>query len=402
MALTASGTVEDYAPAVVADLQANIAAAAGVAPEYVTVEVTPGSVVITATITVPGNSTVGGVHDSVATSMNTSETASAVLGIAVEEVQGIYVESPSPSMPPPNPPPNAPPPPPPTSPPPPLPPSLPVGSRQDPHLHLAHGGSADFRGEDGKWYALLSAPGVHAAARTRDSVFMLPTPLMVHGSFFTEVSFVLRGASGRAYGVRSDAAVVGFDVYDVGEAGRNWANPLPIVRRRGVWTDLYIEDIGVYYKQATVVVRSNGWEVNSTRHPIYNRVSGDPEWRFDITMRMFSGDSGFETKYGTASKSCHPHGIIAQSYDGDDLAVDGKKDDYTYNRSRPIVVTRAQAEGAIEGQARDYMTVHPLSTNFSHTRFLASTKDSCATRNVQLLTGRKWRRGAPPRVSGAE
>ena len=385
-------------------MQASIAAAAGVPQEFVTIEVTPGSVIINVIITVPGNSTVGGVHDSVSGSMNTTASASALLNQTIEDVQ-VYVQSPSPSMPPPYPPPNAPPPPPPTAPPPPSspqPPNPPVGSRQDPHLHLAHGGSADFRGEDGKWYALLSAPGVHAAARTRDSVFMLPTPLMVHGSFFTEVSFVLRGASGRAYGVRSDAAIVGFDVYDVGEAGRNWANPQLVVRRRGVWTDLYIEDIGVYYKQATVVVRSNGWEVNSTRHPIYNRVSGDPEWRFDITMRMFSGNSGFETKHGTASKSCHPHGIIAQSYDGDDLAVDGNKDDYAYNPSRPVVITRAQAEGAIEGQARDYMTVHPLSTNFSHSRFLASAKDACATRNVQLLTGRKWRRGAPPRVSGAE
>ena len=398
MALTASGSVSDYNPAVVENMQASIAAVAGVPTEFVTVEVTPGSVIITAVITVPGNSTVGGVHNSLATTMNSTASASAVLNTTIEEVQ-VYVQSPSPFMPPPNPPPNLPPPPPPS---PPQPPNPPIGSRQDPHLHLAHGGSADFRGEDGKWYALLSAPGVHAAARTRDSVFMLPTPLMVHGSFFTEVSFVLRGASGRAYGVRSDAAVVGFDVYDVGEAGRGWADPLPIVRRRGVWTDLYVEDIGVYYKQATVVVRANGWEVNSTRHPIYNRVSGDPEWRFDITMRMFSGNSGFETKHGTASKSCHPHGIIAQSYDDDDLAVDGNKDDYTYNRSRPVVITRAQAEGAIEGQAKDYMMMHPFSTNFSHTRFLARVKDTCATRNVQLLTGRKWRRGAPPRVSGAE
>tara|TARA_Y100000768_G_scaffold387877_1_gene380799 strand:+ start:4951 stop:6147 length:1197 start_codon:yes stop_codon:yes gene_type:complete len=398
MALTASGSVSDYESADIEDLQQNIAAAAGVPSEYVTVEVTPGSVIITATITVPGNSTVGDVHNAVSTSMNTTESASTTLDIDVEDVQ-IYVESPSPFMPPPDPPPHAPPPPPPS---PPLPPYMPVGSRQDPHLHLAHGGSADFRGEDGKWYALLSAPGVHAAARTRDSVFMLPTPLMVHGSFFTEVSFVLRGATGRAYGVRSNASIVGFDVYDLGEAGRNWANPQVVVHRRGVWTDLYIEDIGVYYKQATVVVRSNGWEVNSTRHPIYNRVSGDPEWRFDITMRMFSGGSGFETRYGTASKSCHPHGLIAQSYDGDDLAVDGNKDDYTYNQSRPIVTTRAQAEGAIEGQAKDYMTTHPFSTNFSHARFLARAKDACATRNVQLLTGRKWRRGAPPSVSGAE
>lgn len=66
------------------------------------------------------------------------------------------------------------------------------------------------------------------------------------------------------------------------------------------------------------------------------------------------------------------------------------------------MTTRAQAEGAIEGQAKDYMMVHPFSTNFSHARFLSRATDTCAVRNVQLLTGRKWRRGAPPRVSGAE
>ena len=292
---------------------------------------------------------------------------------------------------------------PPSPPSPPSPPLNPIMARQDPHLHLAHGGSADFRGEDGAWYTLISAPGVHMAARTRDSTFMLPQPLLVHGSFFTEVAFVLRGASGRAYGVHSDAHEVAYAVYDLGEHGKDFKKPLLIARRVGVWTNLYIEDIGIYYKQATLVLRANGWEANSTRHPIYNRIAGAPEWRLDFTMRQLSGTTGFEATHGVASKTCHPHGLIAQSYDEDNLAVDGAQDNYDYDRARPVIITTAQAEGAIEGKAHDYKIADKFNTSFAFTRFLAKRSDNCAVRDVQKLTGRKWKRGeAVPRVSGAE
>lgn len=292
---------------------------------------------------------------------------------------------------------------PPSPPSPPSPPLAPIMARQDPHLHLAHGGSADFRGEDGAWYTLVSAPGVHMAARTRDSTFMLPQPMLVHGSFFTEVAFVIRGASGRGYGVHSDAHSVAYAVYDLGENGKDFKKPLLIARRVGVWTNLYIEDIGIYYKQATLVLRGNGWEANSTRHPIYNKVAGAPEWRLDFTMRQFSGNTGFENLHGTSSKSCHPHGLIAQSYDDDNLAVDGAQDNYEYNRTHPIVTTKAQAEGAIEGIARDYKITDKFNTSFAFTRFLAKRSDVCAVRDVHKLTGHKWHRGeAAPKVSGAE
>ena len=286
---------------------------------------------------------------------------------------------------------------------PPSPPLAPIMARQDPHLHLAHGGNADFRGEDGAWYTLVSAPGVHVAARTRDSTFMLPQPLLVHGSFFTEVAFVLRGASGRGYGVHSDAHSIAYAVYDLGENGKDFKKPLLIARRVGVWTNLYVEDIGIYYKQATLVVRGNGWEANATRHPIYNKIAGAPEWRLDFTLRQLSGNTGFEGSHGIASKSCHPHGLIAQSYDEDNLAVDGAQDNYDYDRTRPILTTKAQAEGAIEGKARDYKIADKFNTSFAFTRFLAQRSDVCAARDVQKLTGRKWRRGeAAPKVSGAE
>lgn len=74
---------------------------------------------------------------------------------------------PSPPLPPPDPPlPPSPPAPPPFAPSPPSPPPLkPGGLTGDPHLHFAHGGEADFRGEDGATYAMLHHCGAEIISR---------------------------------------------------------------------------------------------------------------------------------------------------------------------------------------------------------------------------------------------
>ena len=59
------------------------------------------------------------------------------------------------------------------------------------HLHFAHGGRADFRGEDGRYYSFFSAPNLAVNVKTEDAVFemhrKLGHSLTVHGSFITEV-----------------------------------------------------------------------------------------------------------------------------------------------------------------------------------------------------------------------
>ena len=42
---------------------------------------------------------------------------------------------------------------------------------RDPHLHFAHGGRADFRGEEGQLYSFLSAPGLAVNVKTENAVF---------------------------------------------------------------------------------------------------------------------------------------------------------------------------------------------------------------------------------------
>ena len=171
--------------------------------------------------------------------------------------------------------------------------------------------------------------------------------------------------------------------------------------RSGVWQQWWEDGIRVYYKQSTVYVRANGWEVNATRHPIYNYVNGPSHWRFDIAIRPLSG-TGFETKHGTASKTCYPHGIIGQSWDGDDRAVDGAVDDYTYRPNNPVITTKAMAEGAIEGTAAQYVLKEPHDTSFVYSRFDQKTEDTCASRDVNKLVGKKTHRLSKGSVAGSD
>ena len=220
------------------------------------------------------------------------------------------------------------------------------GSSGDPHLHFAEGGEADLRGKNHTYYAMLSAPGVTFAAQTHDVSFLLPRPQLVHGSFFTHAAWTIRGTSGRTYGLRTAADRVGFEVVDV-PSGRL------IEKFTNIWRQWWNDGIRAVYKQSTMYVRAAGWEVNCTRHPVYNYVSGYGKWRFDIAMRKLDG-TVFARRHNASSATCYPHGIIGQSYDGDHLGIGGAKDDYTYRAESPVITTKAMAEGAIEGDASHY------------------------------------------------
>ena len=48
------------------------------------------------------------------------------------------------------------------------------GAQQDPHLHFAHGGRADFRGQHGAYYNFFSAPGLAVNVKTEERTGGLP------------------------------------------------------------------------------------------------------------------------------------------------------------------------------------------------------------------------------------
>ena len=123
---------------------------------------------------------------------------------------------------------------------------------------------------------MLSAPGVHFAALTADTDFRLPMVRLVHGSFFTDVSWVLRGFSNRMYAIVSSASKIGFDVLDA-----NQPTTTVVAQRKGVWQSWKEDGILAFYKHQTLFVRANGWEARVA--PALHISTDDPSTHTSCT-----------------------------------------------------------------------------------------------------------------------
>jgi hypothetical protein len=89
-------------------------------------------------------------------------------------------------------------------------------------------------------------------------------------------------------------------------------------------------------------------------------------------------------------------GVLGQTYDRDNVAVDGDRDSYarldsgyaTSARTHAggVITTRSNAQGGIEGQLPDYRVSGPFETHFRYSRF---DSIAAAPRNISRLVGRK-------------
>lgn len=256
---------------------------------------------------------------------------------------------------------------------PPLPPSPPpkppyqpgAFAKQDPHLRLFDGGRADFRGKNDTYYVLHSSPGLQVAARTSDTEFLLPNPARyVYGSFFTAFSATLRTEARDVFGFDGEARVPGFTALD--QYGAR------VAEMRTFWRGWKRDRSEVFLRQETITISSSGWEVNVTRRPIFHFMKGTSDFRYDFSFAP------------TSKVTCFPHGIISQSFDNDRRAINGRLDDY----DTPVVVTKAMAEGAIEGTAEQYALFTPHARSlaaFRYSRFEKAVADVCAPRDVSEL-----------------
>ncbi|KAL1529166.1 hypothetical protein AB1Y20_000125 [Prymnesium parvum] len=227
-----------------------------------------------------------------------------------------------PSTPPPTTPPSIPPSTPPPSPPPLTPPSTPPPSSPapiaqitgDPHVHGAHGDSFDFKGADGGIYVLLSAPHLSMAAQFKHETFFTGySKLWVHGSWIKRVYWTIRTASNNFLNAT-------FDVDDPRFNGTRRAT------RRQV-------------EGVTFAFRSNSLTVTT------------PQWPRGAHARIA------------------PHGLLGQTYDGDNMPLHGRRDSYsTLDDGTPTlarkkmggqITTRALGEGAIEGSHEMYPACTP-------------------------------------------
>ena len=117
------------------------------------------------------------------------------------------------------------------------------------------------------------------------------------------------------------------------------------------------EEFSMKVGYSSVVFRVDGWTFKVLGNWIYGSMSG-PTHRLDVT---FKGK-------GDAASRYLPHGIVGQSFSSS-TARHGLRDFYPLSGR---VRTRAQAEGAIEGDASMYEVVGPFATEFRFSRFTAA------------------------------
>merc|ERR1719352_1988053 len=94
-------------------------------------------------------------------------------------------------------------------------------------------------------------------------------------------------------------------------------------------------------------------------------------------------DIALKPLYDVEKDPVAPHGLIGQSWDGDDADFEGARD---LDRSAETT-TKAQSEGAIEGVIAEYKMSSTFATKFKYSRFGVSTPTP--PRDVSKLTGRK-------------
>ena len=242
-----------------------------------------------------------------------------------------------------------------------------VESVKDPHLSFAHGGKADFRGENNSIYNILSAKDVNVNIYIEYAKFKLHEAT-IDGSFMTQLHFVGKTNKINEMKVSMWASKIKYK-----NAG--WANGTCIndVFSIGPHGEKKCDDIIARMDYSSLNIYTKEWYIRATPMPVYNKLSG-PSNRIDIRI---------VPRIPEKEINVSPHGLIGQSFDGDNIAVFGKQDNYPKNG---YFKTSAMAEGAIEGVPNDYKMSNIYSITFKFSRFNAVNS---SPRNVSQLSGMK-------------
>ena len=239
-------------------------------------------------------------------------------------------------------------------------PSLPpvAGSEKDPHLHFAHGGTADFRGRDGAYYNFFSAPGFSVNVRTEDATFRLHGgKLTVDGSFITEVHVVARVGGAKRKWANASCWAAEFNEFNTGwklvngtcgGAGGHSQYAFGLMGLK------ICEELTIRVAYSHVTFSIPGWTVKARGNHVFDRIRG-PAHRLDLSF----------IARGDAPARSLPHGLIGQSYSTPGMR-EGAVDAYP---AHGRIATTAQAEGAIEGIAANYEVGWAHATHFAFSRF---------------------------------
>ena len=197
------------------------------------------------------------------------------------------------------------------------------------------------------------------AIRTQDAVFRLKH-LVVDGSFMSGVYFVVRTSKGRML-------YVSFETQNVDpHNGWGWSMIRGQCSRPGNDVGKFVmaphekhecDEMRLEVDMATFYLQTPEWKFKITSQPVYGRMSG-PHHRLDVTTTLLADENVLK-----------PHGLLGQSFDGDDRPRHGRLDVYPSRDVPGNFTTTAMAEGAIDGVAKDYALASPRSTAFRYSRF---------------------------------
>jgi len=255
----------------------------------------------------------------------------------------------------------------------------------DPHLALAHGGRADFKGAHNAWYSMLSAKNISFNALFLHDDFKNPYKL-VHGSAMKATAWVIRtGITGTTVTIEYNAtaqtlsrAMVKTSTSKAGQWVAHGARAFNLENVKVEMKEKKLVGAGVNgrgkaWHGMALVVTTGLWQISIWNKPYPNAAANPGKALLNINI---------EPLYDADNDVVAPHGLIGQSWDGDGLPTHGLLDDY----SEAEVTTSAMGEGAIEGTAVDYQMKHGLATDFKFSRFDAVKAAHRDTTNLKKIT----------------
>ena len=237
------------------------------------------------------------------------------------------------------------------------PPMSSTGAKQDPHLALAYGGRADFRGRDGMSYSMISAPNVSVAMVIHEAIFGL-NGNRINGSFMTVMHGVFRTTKGRFLYVTYDSRKLNDAMWSWKMVNGSCAKTHHrITFSMSPHTKRECDEIAFSIDVSTLSIKTPNWLFSIAGMPVYASYDG-PTRRLDLTVAFHGNES-----------EIRPHGLIGQSYDGTMIPRFGETDKYPMHHANASFVTQAMAKGAIDGIPDDYILQNSESTMFAFSRF---------------------------------
>jgi hypothetical protein len=165
----------------------------------------------------------------------------------------------------------------------------------DPHLYLAHGGQADFRGVDNTFFNVLTARNVSWNIKTTDTLYNL-RHFTVNGSFFTESYMMLMTSNDNFLNISTRLQPIKNDI---------WCGSHKIAYKP--FSNAYCDDIRLDFKHQSLRVSTQEWILDTIPKPIYNPLT-TLNYRIDIVCSLRVPESRLVAL---------PYGFIGQSFDGD-------------------------------------------------------------------------------------